>query len=117
MAKKPTKKLQANTKVIKRPRVAPSAADVTAAAQIVAAAGATQASTAMFEVLTPFKFRGARVIPPAWLELTDDEAKPYQDAGVLGTEPGEVPTDTDDDASSNTDDPGAKEGATAAGNG
>lgn len=117
MAKKPSQKLQANTKVIKRPRVAPSPADVAAAAQIVAAAGATPAITAMYEVLTPFKFRGARVIPPTWLELTDDEAKPYQDAGVLGTEPGEVPTDTDDDASSTKDDSGAKEGATPADNG
>lgn len=116
MAKNPTKKLQSNAKVIKRARVAPSTEEVAAATKIVAAAGAAQPSTAMFEVLTPFKFRGKRVIPPAWLELTDDEAKPYQDEGVLGTEPGEVPTDTDD-VSSNKDGSGAKEGASQGENG
>lgn len=52
--------------------------------------------SAIFEVLTPFKFRGVIVKPPEWIELGADEAKPYQAAGVLGTEPGEVPTDDDE---------------------
>ena len=41
----------------------------------------------IWEVLTPFKFRGLVVKPPQWLHLPVEEAQPYQDAGVLGTEP------------------------------
>lgn len=52
--------------------------------------------SAIYEVLTPFKFRGLIVKPPEWIELGATEAKPYQAAGVLGTEPGEVPTDDDE---------------------
>lgn len=52
--------------------------------------------SAIYEVLTPFKFRGLIVKPPEWIELGANEAKPYQAAGVLGTEPGEVPTDDDE---------------------
>lgn len=50
------------------------------------------APTALYQVLTPFKFRGHVVKPPTFLELTAEQAKPYQDAKVLGTEAGEVPT-------------------------
>ncbi|AMV00327.1 hypothetical protein [Xanthomonas citri] len=46
---------------------------------------------ALYEVLTPFKFRGATVKPPTWLELSASESESYQVAGVLGTEPGELP--------------------------
>lgn len=49
------------------------------------------APTALYEVLTPFKFRDTIVKPPSWIEMTEAEAAEYQDAGVLGTEPGEVP--------------------------
>lgn len=42
-----------------------------------------------FEVLTPFKFRGSVLKPPAWLEISEDDAAIYQAAGVLGTEPAE----------------------------
>lgn len=52
--------------------------------------------SAIYEVLTPFKFRGLIVKPPEWIELGANEAKPYQAAGVLGTEPGEVPADDDE---------------------
>lgn len=40
-----------------------------------------------FEVLSPFKHNGAVVKPPAWIEMTWDEAEDYRDAGVLGDEP------------------------------
>lgn len=42
-----------------------------------------------FEVLTPFKFKGRPVKPPAWIEISEDDAAIYQAAGVLGTEPAE----------------------------
>ncbi|MBH1720942.1 hypothetical protein I5V24_10695 [Stenotrophomonas maltophilia] len=42
-----------------------------------------------FEVLTPFKFKGHPVKPPAWIEISEDDAAIYQDAGVLGSEPAE----------------------------
>lgn len=48
-------------------------------------------NTAMYAVLTPFKFRGFIVKPPEFIELTAEGAEPYQVAGVLGTEPHEVP--------------------------
>lgn len=47
--------------------------------------------TALYEVLSPFKLRGAVVKPPVWIELTAEEAAPYQAAGVLGSEPGVAP--------------------------
>lgn len=53
---------------------------------------ATESATALYEVLTPFKFRGHPIKPPVWIELTAAEAKGYQEAHVLGTEPGEVPS-------------------------
>lgn len=42
--------------------------------------------TSLFEILTPTVIRNTTVKPPGWIEMTDAEAKPYQDAGVLGTE-------------------------------
>jgi hypothetical protein len=45
----------------------------------------------LYEVLTPFKLRGRIVKPPTWIELSSTEAEPYQRAGVLGTEQGELP--------------------------
>lgn len=57
---------------------------------------ADSGESAIYEVLTPFKFRSLIVKPPEWIELGANEAKPYQAAGVLGTEPGEVPTDDDE---------------------
>ncbi|ASE52153.1 hypothetical protein CEQ03_04950 [Stenotrophomonas maltophilia] len=46
-------------------------------------------SRVCFEVLAPFKFRGSVVKPPAWLEISEDDAAIYQAAGVLDTEPAE----------------------------
>ncbi|HGM5880638.1 hypothetical protein [Stenotrophomonas forensis] len=43
--------------------------------------------SACFEVLSPFKHEGVVVKPPAWIEMGWEEAKAYQDAGVLGDEP------------------------------
>ncbi|WP_329769057.1 hypothetical protein [Stenotrophomonas maltophilia] len=42
-----------------------------------------------FEVLAPFKFRGSVLKPPAWIEISEDDAAIYQAAGVLGTDPAE----------------------------
>ncbi|ASE54594.1 TPA: hypothetical protein UNJ94_000114 [Stenotrophomonas maltophilia] len=44
-------------------------------------------NTWCFEVLSPFKHNGVVVKPPAWIEMTWDEAEDYQDAGVLGDKP------------------------------
>lgn len=70
-----------------------------------ATAAATQKApeTALYQVLEPFWLNNATVKPthdgaPVWIEMTEAEAAPYQEAGVLGTEPGEVPT-TNTDAS------------------
>lgn len=73
----------------KAPRVVRSQAATAAAAQ-------KAPDTAVYQVLEPFWLNGATVKPmvdgaPVWIEMTEAEAKPYQDAGVLGTEPGEVP--------------------------
>ena len=43
--------------------------------------------SACFEVLSPFKYDGVVVKPPAWIEMSWEEAQDYQDAGVLGDEP------------------------------
>ncbi|MBH1447192.1 hypothetical protein I5U30_03745 [Stenotrophomonas maltophilia] len=43
--------------------------------------------SACFEVLSPFKHNGVVVKPPAWIQMTWEEAQDYQDAGVLGDEP------------------------------
>jgi len=59
--------------------------------------GEPPAPSFMFEVLEPFKFRGAFVKPPAWIELTAAEATPLQALQLLATEPGIVPAQTDND--------------------
>lgn len=50
----------------------------------------------MWEVLTPFKYGRVIVKPPAWIEMTTAEARHYQEAGVLGTEPA-FPPDADEE--------------------
>ena len=47
---------------------------------------APQAETSLYEVLQPFKFAGIVVKPPEWVEMSADDAREYQEAGVLGTE-------------------------------
>lgn len=53
--------------------------------------------TSMFQVFEPFKYQGVVIKPtdaegnPVFIEMTAAEAEQYQDAGVLGTEAGEVP--------------------------
>jgi hypothetical protein len=42
---------------------------------------------ARFRVLSPFKYKGNVVKPPEWIRMGWEEARPYQDAGVLGEEP------------------------------
>lgn len=79
--------------------------------KVVRSGAATQAAidanpeTALFEVLTPFKFQGAVVKPPSWIEMTAAEAVEFQDAGVLGTGPGQVPAagEAPDDDTSDAD--------------
>lgn len=67
---------------------APDAASLDAAAPATATAGDDEApSTWCFEVLSPFKHNDVVIKPPAWIEMTWDEAEDYQDAGVLGDEP------------------------------
>lgn len=39
-----------------------------------------------YPVLMPFKFQGAVVKPPVFVQLAADQARQYQDAGVLGGE-------------------------------
>ncbi|MFA5589801.1 MAG: hypothetical protein WDA70_03660 [Lysobacteraceae bacterium] len=39
-----------------------------------------------YPVLMPFKFRGVIAKPPAFVQLAADQARQYQDAGVLGGE-------------------------------
>ncbi|ASK91055.1 hypothetical protein Xtri_02810 [Xanthomonas campestris pv. trichodesmae] len=88
---------QDTIKLPSEPAVVSTAADT---AVIASAAGAsitaditeqTPEARWFYEVLTPFKFRGVIAKPPAWIELSDDEAEPYQLADVLGTEPSELP--------------------------
>lgn len=45
---------------------------------------------ACYEVLAPFWFRGGVIKPPAWVRMDAAEAFQYQEAGVLGTEPGDA---------------------------
>lgn len=113
MAKKQAaKNVQPRAKVVRPVRAKPSVAAVKAAAKIVTDAAQEQ-PTAIWEVLSPFKFRGSVVKPPAWIELSDEEAKLYQAAGVLGTEPGEVP-DTDASADESAADAAARDSAVSA---
>lgn len=81
-----------------------------AAAQVSAAASGQALVTACYPVLEPFKFRDTVVKPGAWIELTEAEAAEYQEAGVLGTEAADVPTNADDD---DVDSAGGGDGAAA----
>lgn len=90
-AKKVAKKVTKTAAGKAAPRVVRRAATVPAQAQ-----PQGDAETALYEVLEPFKFRGARVKPPVLIEMTAAEAEPYQDAGVIGTEPSEAPSTTTD---------------------
>lgn len=45
---------------------------------------------ACYEVLAPFWFRGGVIKPPAWVRMDAAEAFQYQEAGVLGIEPGDA---------------------------
>ena len=94
----------------KAPRVVRSQAATAAAAQ-------KAPDTAVYQVLQPFWLNGATVKPmadgaPVWIEMTEAEAKPYQDAGVLGTEPGEVPAIEPGDTSVTTNTQSEGTGAT-----
>lgn len=81
-----------------------------AAPRVVRSAAVTQAQqqanpeTALYQVLEPFWLNGATVKPkhtdgaPVFIEMSAAEAREYQEAGVLGEEPAEVPdTNTPDD--------------------
>ncbi|MGB3393246.1 MAG: hypothetical protein WA956_05600 [Stenotrophomonas sp.] len=71
--------------------------------RVVRSAAATQVQqaakpkTAAYRVLEPFWLGGTTIKPttpngdPVLIEMTAAEAEPYQDAGVLGAEPSEVP--------------------------
>lgn len=65
--------------------------------KVVRSTAATQAKaiaapeTAIYQVLEPFKFGDTVLKPPCGVEMTAAEAQDYQDAGVLGNEPGDVP--------------------------
>jgi len=55
-----------------------------------------------YPVLTPFKFHGVIVKPPAYVQMSADEAPLYQAAGVIGGEdtaalPPEPETDDETD--------------------
>lgn len=51
----------------------------------------THQAHACFQVLAPFWFRGGVIKPPAYIQMDVTEVLPYQEAGVLGTEPTQVP--------------------------
>lgn len=70
-----------------------------------------QGETAFYEVLTPFKLGGVPVKPPAFVELTADEAVQFQEAGVISDEPGEPDTSTPEDVADA--DAGGSDGAAA----
>lgn len=62
-----------------------------------------------YPVLTPFKLCGVIVKPPAFIQMDAEEAREYQDAGVLGGEDvaGLLPEDGDESSSEQGN--GAKE--------
>lgn len=109
--------------------VAKKAAAKTAVARqtVVRSAATTQAKqqanpeTSLFQVLQPFWLNGATVKPtdahgaPVFIEMSDAEAKPYQDAGVLDTEPGEVPATASNTPQSEANPAGGEPPAGAAG--
>lgn len=82
-------------------RRAPRAA---AAVQQAAPVSAPPAATSLYPVLAPFKFAGVVVKPPEWIELNADEAREYQEAGVLGTKEAELPDKNSEGAVGGTGD-------------
>lgn len=93
---KPTKtaakKAAVKKTAVKKPIVSPRR---TAAAAAVQSGNAqAQGETSLYEVLTPFKLGGVIVKPPAFVELTADEAAQFQEAGVIADDPGEPDTST-----------------------
>jgi hypothetical protein len=105
----------------------PAAAKRAAAQQpVVRSAAAAQAkqeanpATALYQVLEPFWLGGATVKPhtpdgaPVFVEMTQAEAEPYQQAGVLGTEASDAPDTHDSEPSGGqdaTNASGAQDGA------
>ncbi len=87
-----TKKVAAKKTAVKKPVVSPRR--TAAAAAVQAGTAQAQGETAFYEVLTPFKLGGVVVKPPAFVELTADEAAQFQEAGVISDEPGEPDTST-----------------------
>ncbi|WP_374607116.1 hypothetical protein [Thermomonas sp.] len=98
-----------------------------AARTVVRSASAVQAQiqsapeTSLYQVLQPFWLNGATVKPtgpdgaPVWIEMSAAEAREYQEAGVLGDEPAEVP-DTHADDDEVADQTGGGNGAAAGSN-
>ena len=101
-----------------------------AAPRVVRSAAVTQAQqqanpeTALYQVLEPFWLNGATVKPkhtdgaPVFIEMSAAEAREYQEAGVLGDEPAEVPGSTEqpDDESGTQNNAGGGNGAVAGSN-
>lgn len=46
-----------------------------------------------YQVIEPFKFKGSVIKPGVWIQLTDDEAEIYGDAGVIGNDQAWPPQD------------------------
>lgn len=57
----------------------------------------TAATDFFYPVLTPFKFKGTAVKPPAFVQMSADEAEPYLAAQVIGKE-SVLPPEVDDEA-------------------
>lgn len=95
-AKKAVAKKTAVKKVVSPRRTAAAAAVQDGNAQ-------AQGETAAYEVLTPFKLGGVIVKPPAFVELTADEAAQFQEAGVIADEPGEPDASTAEEGSADDD--------------
>lgn len=50
-----------------------------------------------YQTLTPFKFRGCVIKPPAFVQMSAEEARPYQAAGVVSDEGAEYELPAGDD--------------------
>ncbi len=84
-----------------------------------------------YPVLTPFKLCGVIVKPPAFIQMDAEEAREYQDAGVLGGEdvagllpedgdnehPGQSGKDESDTSTDGAPDPAASQTAPAGASG
>lgn len=105
--------------------VAKQAGKKAAAPRVVRSAAVTQAQqqanpeTALYQVLEPFWLNGATVKPkhtdgaPVFIEMSAAEAREYQEAGVLGDEPAEVPDTNAPDDDEVKDQTGGGNGAAA----